>query len=841
MTREQWQQVKAIASEAWELPPTERPVYVSSACGTDAVLLHEVESLLASMNAGRERFGTPSLILPTGETAIRDVVDAPPLVLQSGYIGSWRILRPLGSGGMGTVYLAERTDGGFTQRAAIKLARGGVIDGLLQQRFIEERRILATLEHPDIARLIDGGTTSDGAPYVAMEFVDGVPIDTYCTDGRLGLRDRLALLCRVCVPVHYAHQRLVVHRDLKPANILVTAEGTPKLLDFGIAKLLDPSAQATQTLMRMVTPESASPEQIQGATITTATDVYALGVLLYRLLTGESPYGWGRSESDVIRAICEETPRPPSSRARDRIPPDLDLIVMKALRKEPERRYGSVEQLSDDLRRFLDGRPVDAVPDSLAYRAQKFVRRHRVGVAGGIALLMTLCGGVGATLWQSRVARQERARADMNRARAERQFRAVRGFANAVLREVHDAVVALPGSVKAREVLLGRATEYLDALRREAAGDPALTRELADGYLRLAQVQGASGMANVGDRQAAARNYREAISLLESIGPSSATDRIWLADAYVRLRTFEEDPARRRELVRHARDAIEGVRAEGRVDVATLTTSNVVWTAISNEQRESKDLAGAEASLRQGMAASEAALQLQPQNPNLSRNLSLNYKNLGGVIQSAGRIDDALALYEKALALDSERVARQPQQPTWKLDLSFSYGSISSVYGAKKDLRQALKYADQAVTLREQIVALDPDDAFATSALARGYERQGDLRFHLGDPAGGVDAQLARTALYEKRLQRHPDREAFMRDYAHIAGSAVEMALGYLEPETASGSLRRQAARRIQTVLASLARVRARWIAEKRPGTLPPSDHDLERAFVRCRKHLKAG
>src|SRR5262245_2522469 len=250
MTREQWRQIKTIAIEAWARPAPDRTLYVTEACGADAALLREVESLIASMGAVGDRFETPALTLPRSATVIRDVIDVPPIVAASGRIGGWRILKPLGHGGMGTVYLAERADAGFNQRAAIKLARGGHADGFLRQRFLDERRILATLEHPDIARLIDGGTTEDGAPYVVMEFVDGVPIDTYCADHQLGLRQRIELFCRVCAAVNYAHQRLVVHRDIKPANILVTAGGEPKLLDFGIAKLLDANVAQTQTLLR---------------------------------------------------------------------------------------------------------------------------------------------------------------------------------------------------------------------------------------------------------------------------------------------------------------------------------------------------------------------------------------------------------------------------------------------------------------------------------------------------------------------------------------------------------------------------------------------------------------
>ena len=841
ITPERWQQVKGIALEAWSLPPTDRAVYVTGACGADGVLLQEVESLLASMGAAGDRFETPSLRLSSSDTLLRDVAFAPPLAA-SARVGGWRILRPLGRGGMGTVYLAERADAGFTQRAALKVARGGFADDLIRKRFLEERRILATLEHPDIARLIDGGATEDGVPYVVMEFVDGVPIDTYCRERALDLRERLELFRRVCAVVRYAHQRLIVHRDLKAANILVTADGTPRLLDFGIAKLLDTSADTTQTLMRMVTPDSASPEQIQGAAITTATDVYALGVLLYRLLTGGHPHGSGRSEADLIRAICEEEPRSPSTIARDRIPFDIDVIVMKALRKEPERRYGSVEQFSDDLQRYLEGRPVHAVPDSVLYRARKFVRRHRLGVAAAAALLVAVVAGISATLWQARAARQERERADAHRARAERQFSAVRGLANVVLFELHDAVVALPGAIKAREVLLRRATEYLDALRQESAGDPQLTRELAHGYRRLAQVQGMVGMPNLGDPQSAARGYREAAALLESIAGSTAgdpRDRIWLAETYVRLGDYESDPAKKRALLQRSRDLIEGIAPERHADVVALSTFNVVWGAISNDQLGAKDFAAAEASKRKALTATEAALRLEPGNLDVSRNLSLNYKTLGAIIQTLGRHDEALPLFEKAIALDSDRVARQPQQPLWKLDLSFAFGSMAAVLAAKGERREALVYADKAVALREEVVALDPNEDFAKGALARGYDRQAALRAALGDEPGAVDAHMRRIAVYDRRLRDHPDREHFFREYLQFASSSVDWSLGYLERDRVSRDFRRSAARRIENVLTNMARLRGKWIAanpsEATRRALETSHADFDRAVARCR------
>ncbi|MGH9409422.1 MAG: serine/threonine-protein kinase, partial [Vicinamibacterales bacterium] len=335
-----WPRVKAVAAAALDLEPDRRRAFIEETCGHDSRLCEEVLALLESADAAAGLFETPAGVADQVETA------AP------SHLGPYRIVRELASGGMGSVYLAERDDGQFHQRVAIKIVRGGFASAFLMERFREERRILASLEHPNIARLLDGGTTADGLPYVVMEFIEGEPIDRFCVRRAVLLNERLAIVRQVCAAVQYAHQHLVIHRDIKPGNILVADDGTPKLLDFGIAKLLDADTGtevSPQMTLRVMNPESASPEQVLGQPVTVAADVYALGVLLYRLLTDESPYrGALQNEADLVRVVCEQTPQSPSvSRPDLRIPSDLDMIVMKAMRKEPARRYESAGALSD--------------------------------------------------------------------------------------------------------------------------------------------------------------------------------------------------------------------------------------------------------------------------------------------------------------------------------------------------------------------------------------------------------------------------------------------------------------------------------------------------------------
>ncbi|HEV7502973.1 MAG TPA: serine/threonine-protein kinase, partial [Vicinamibacteria bacterium] len=355
-----------------------------------------MESLLAAHERAGEFLETPGV----ASFGAAEAVFGAPLPVSRPFasgIGRYRILRELGQGGMGVVYLAERADATFEKKAAIKVVHGGLASGVLKERFRHERRILATLDHPNIARLLDGGTTRDGLPYFVMEYVDGVPVDAYCETPPLPVRTRLALFLQICAAVQYAHQHLVIHRDLKASNVLVTAGGTPKLLDFGIAKLVEPGAlpqDETRTGLRALSLQAASPEQVRGEPMAVTSDVYSLGVLLYRLLAGRSPYGPDRgSDPELLRAIFDDVPVRPSLVApperRRELRGDLDWIVLKALRKEPARRYGSVEQLSDDISRHLTGRPVLAGPDSWQYRARKFVARNRTLIAAGVLLALS--------------------------------------------------------------------------------------------------------------------------------------------------------------------------------------------------------------------------------------------------------------------------------------------------------------------------------------------------------------------------------------------------------------------------------------------------------------------
>src|SRR5437762_2150810 len=437
VTPERWKRVEAVFEQALELPQGQRAAFLQENCNSDAEVRREVESLLNSHERAGNFIDQPSLFF--ADDTLRDNGST----LQAAeLIGSYRIVRELGRGGMGTVYLAERADEKYKKRVAIKLIKRGMDTDAVLRHFRNERQILAGFDHPNIARLFDGGTTDDGLPYFVMEYVEGLPINEYCAAYKISLVDRLKLFREVCAAVSYAHRHTVIHRDIKMSNILVTSEGTPKLLDFGIAKILQPGIESealmTMTGVRPMTPEYASPEQVRGEPVTTASDVYSLGVVLYELLTGRLPYHFtSRSPSDVAREITNTEPPRPSTVVSNNnqqseitnqkfLRGDLDNIVLMALRKEPERRYQSVEQFSEDIGRHLAARPVLARKDTVGSRAGKFVRRNKVATAAASSVSFSLLSGIVATTWEAQRAKAEKAR-------AERRFNDVRQLAHSVL------------------------------------------------------------------------------------------------------------------------------------------------------------------------------------------------------------------------------------------------------------------------------------------------------------------------------------------------------------------------------------------------------------------------
>jgi serine/threonine protein kinase len=537
MSPERWIEIKRIFNEVVDLPAAEQEVFLDAAC-SDEQMRGEVERMLAADLAPLLEESPLSLFAARG-----------PAYASGRKIGRYRLLHEVGRGGMGAVFAAVRDDGQFEQKVAVKLIKSGLNTETIDRRFRHERQILASLEHPNIARLLDGGMSEDGVPFYVMEFVEGMPLDEYCRVRELGAEERLGLFRQICSAVSYAHRRLIVHRDLKPSNILVTEDGQVKLLDFGIAKVLSRDADGTQqtaTQLGLMTPGYASPEQFRGEAVTTATDVYSLGVVLYELLTGRLPYELeGLRLDEMLRVVCETEPARPSSigdtgkinggsreteavevglRAKI-LKGDLDNIILKALKKEPERRYVSVEQFSEDIRRHLEGLPVSARPDTFAYRASKFVQRNKVSVLAASLIFLALIAGIMGTAYQAWVAQRERER-------AEKRFEQVRKLANNIVFKYHDAIAVLPGATATREMLVKDAVEYLDILSRDAQDNPALAQELALAYLKIGNVQGETYNANLGDSEGALISYRKSLEILERLVSENPGHVAYLRDLH---------------------------------------------------------------------------------------------------------------------------------------------------------------------------------------------------------------------------------------------------------------------------------------------------------------------
>jgi serine/threonine-protein kinase len=612
---DRFRRADAIFDAALDVPDDEQTAYVARACADDTELRAEVLGLLrASHSAGGVLDGAAAQM-----AAQLIGAGASPDAAVPARVGAYRVVREIGRGGMGRVFLGERADSQFEQRVALKLLQHAS-PGLVR-RFLEERRILARLEHPGIARLIDGGVAANGLPYFALEYVEGEHVDRYCAARDLPLHARLMLVSRVCDAVSYAHRHLVIHRDLKPSNILVTPAGEVKLLDFGIAKLLDVGeADDTRTELRAMTPEFAAPEQVRGAPVSTSTDVYALGVLLYLLVAGERPYEVrGKSAAEIERIVCESAPPPPSARApaalRRRLRGDLDLIVMTALQKAPGRRYATPAALAEDLERFRTGRPVGARPDDVAYRVRRFVGRHRATVAAGCTVAVGLVAATAFSLRQMHEAERQRdeARAQRDHARwQERRATATSDFLQEILQGV-----SVTGSAPAMPQLIDRARARLEERHR---GDPRLLArvmtELADSYTPLhernpllaraatlaveardpataayAGCRLGKLAAEEGDLARARPSVARGLAHLAHLAPgdpASLSARVQCLRAQSTLARLEGRPA---EAVRHARGAVALGRAVGD------TTGIRYLSALNEEARALADAGQLRASL----------------------------------------------------------------------------------------------------------------------------------------------------------------------------------------------------------------------------------------------------
>jgi serine/threonine protein kinase len=698
VTPDRWRQIKRVFDEAVACEPGSRESFVREASAGDDDLYQEVVSLLGSYETSGSFFEEPMVARAAA------AVGADAMIGRT--FGVYKIVREIGRGGMGSVYLATRADDQFRRRVALKAIKPELADDHTLRRFHNERQTLAVLDHPNIIKLLDGGQSDDGLPYLVMDYVEGQPIDEYCDSHKLTVPERLGLFRTVCAAVHYAHQNLVVHRDLKPANILITPDGTPKLLDFGIAKLVRPEYLAqgmgmTRTRLQPMTPKYASPEQVLGQPITTASDIYALGVILYELLTDQHPFErQGHSELEMERAIADLDPEKPSvavthsgnttevvlQRFREsrpeqlsrRLSGDLDAIVLMAMRKEPQRRYASADHLAEDVRRHLEGLPVLARKGTARYRLGKFVRRHWMGVAAGAVVTVSLV----TSAWI----------AERGLLRERRMFESLRQFDSFIVNDLDNQMKL--GATPARRAVLAKAVESLDRLARESAGDPRLQQDLITAYIKMGDVLGNLFVANLGDRTAAEANYRKALALAESLGKPQ------VAATYLKLGDVQ---ANRKDALERYRKALEAYRS---MNDAERPTQNGIMGALGKiglTQEQIGDTAGALETYRAWMEYARAhkrasavalcqeriayfsAIEGQPdgaeesakaalhyyeevESPQRPRNVAKGYKTLAEVQKRIGKTAAALASVVQSLKITSDLLADDPKDRQQQID-----------------------------------------------------------------------------------------------------------------------------------------------------------------------------
>jgi tetratricopeptide (TPR) repeat protein len=763
LTEEQWNRVQEIFCGALELPPAEQAAMVGRTTAGDPVVRAEVESLLRADSVGDA--DVVSAIGLEAKVLLRDSQ------ILGSRLGDYRVIREIGQGGMGAVYLAERDDQHYRKQVAIKVVKRGMDTAEVLGRFRSERQILANLDHPYIARLIDGGSTADGRPFFVMDFVQGQPIDAYCRNQNLDVRARLRLFLRVCEAVSEAHRNLIVHRDLKPGNILVTSDGVPKLLDFGVARLLDPamdsSYPATAVFAGLLTPEYASPEQVRGLPATTAIDIYSLGAVLYELLTGvrAQPLA-NRSPVEVDRVVCQsEVTRPSAAappRIRRQLVGDLDNIVLMAMRKERDRRYQSVDQMAEDIRRHLAGRPVVARRGSLRYRAWKYVRRHRLAIAAACLIAGSLITGTAVALSEARqaqsarriaesqkqAAERERTRAEAEafaakteRDRSERRLAEMVELADRSLYDMDSAIERLPGATEARQRIVAGTLQFLENLSRDAGPDDRLRYVLSVAYSKVADSQGYPMRPNLGDRAGAMANYHKAADWIAPLLAKEPENPQYLLQfVHVQLQmgtgTVLNWEAQRADAIRVLRTALPSAAKLARIrprDPEYRIPEGDLYSELSRALGPTDPPRSLEYSRKQVQAMLSAAESL-PANREVKLALATAYSQLGQALHAQAGLSYTAPVesYRRSIALREEAVTANPTDAVARRGLMISYANLAATLYTPRapsagDVSGAAVYYGKAVAIARELAAADPNDQLAQYDLANALLRYGWL------------------------------------------------------------------------------------------------------------------
>jgi eukaryotic-like serine/threonine-protein kinase len=698
-TDPRWTRIRDELARIHGAPPAERPALIAA---LDDDVRREVESLLGAIEHD------PSFLRLPGEGDVRSGARLGPYVLGD----------EIGRGGMGVVYRAERSDGEFTRGVAVKIAGGRLFGPEAERRFIQERQILAGLDHPNIVRLLDGGV-SNGWRYFVMELAEGTPVTDYCDKQALPLRARLALFGHVCAAIHYAHQRLILHRDLKPANIIATTEGVVKVLDFGIAQILQSDAveSGAATSLHPYSLACASPEQLRGEALSLASDTYSLGVLLYELVTGTNPqHRPGETFEQTYRRIANEEIAPPGKLARG-VSRDLDAIVLKAMAKQPGDRYASVSELLADVDRLVQGRPVLARSPGGLYVFGKLVRRHKTVTAMTATLVALVAIGAAVYVRQARI--------------EQRRFEDARRLINAVVQEIQPKLESIPATLPLRQILIERTMTYLESVSRDAGTNVQLLQELANAYAQLARVQGDVSTSTLGNQSAAGERFQKAESLIERAAALAPSDGSVMKDAALlhgRLAGYENLQGREDKAVAYAKRAVEyaerlQVARPGDFDAREIMAFSVFYLALAAPAADWE--LRATTFERAGTLYRQLAAE-RPDKESLRRNAGISDRYLALMHQARNGLAAAKTYAARALAATERQLAARPNDPALQIEVAIDAELVASVFDSANEVDAALPHHRQAIAIDDAIVRGDPKNARAKLLLAdaeRGFAR----------------------------------------------------------------------------------------------------------------------
>ncbi len=802
-----------------DVPVEERPRLLDFLCANDAQLRSEVESLLASdCDSGR-------VIAAAVQSEASLLFDLEPLPGKR--VGAYRIVREIGRGGMGAVYLATRDDEAYQKQVAVKVVKPGMDTAEVLDRFRHERQILASLEHPYIARLFDGGSTEEGLPFFVMEYVEGQPVNVFCRGNTLNNRDRCQLFLKILDAVSYAHRNLVVHRDLKPGNIFVTEGGTPKLLDFGVAKLISGNGEGGNTittLLRPFTPEYASPEQVLGLAVTTSTDIYSLGAVFYELLTDRRAQPiLTPTPAEIERAVCEiEVPRP--SQIAPSVDEDLDNIVLMAMRKEPERRYQSVDQFAEDIQHYLDGRPILARQNSLGYRVRKFVRRNRLEIATVSVLIVGLSAGLTVSLVQThragealQAAESQRLIANHENARAIAEARRAEGaltsearqrdiaeqqtalaeqqrdvaqhekmladehvtdlfeLANRALFDVSDSIEKLPGSLDARKGLVKTTLEYLERLRKETGLDDRMRLALSEAYLKVSMIQGSYYFPSLQDFAGAEASLRKAEAIIEPLYERSPSDPIVTSqylDIEIALADNMQEAGRP-----------EAVALYNRLLPIAHRIAHVPGCNLECEKHESEiENQLAEAYLRvddpRGLEHADREVELSrnmlasdPNNVELKRDVAISLSSAAAAQKTIGDLTKAAEDFRESIQIREALLHEQPHDVETHRGLFVAYGNYAAILGIPWSPNlgrpaEAREMGSKCVALARESVAADSQDATAKFDLAMALGRYGMIDPAPGETKRSLESIREAISLMGLAVKGNPDSSPYATQFA---------------------------------------------------------------------------